>query len=411
MIKKKQGVSATPLAIEKLPRKSAEYEIAVREHRGLVVRVHPSGTQSYVYRYRQDGLLRRVALTATTLADAANEWRAMAAQVKQGHDPAELAKRDKAAKQLKRKADRADPDFKTLAEDYVRLWAKRHKKSWRADELMLQRLVVPKWGLLKAREIQRRDVIDLLDRVAEKTPVRANRLLAVIRKTFSWAVDRDVLQSSPCARLKRPGKEKSRDRVLNDPELKTFWAGLAESGLPGDTQAALKLQLLTGCRIGEIVGATWAEFDLKKAEWLVPGSRAKNKLENLVPLNAEALKVLRALPSSSDWVFPRPGKKSSHLRTDVATHELFAAKFSIKERFTSHDLRRTVATNLARLKVNRQVVDRILNHKDRTIGAVYDRYDYWEEKQSALAAWGNLLAQITADQDRENVVPIRKTAA
>lgn len=399
------------MAIQNLPRKSAEYEIAVREHRGLVVRVHPSGARSFVYRFRQDRTLKRVALQAATLAEARKEWDGLAGKVKSGHDPAEAVKREKAVKQLKRQADRADPTFATLAEDFIRLYAKKRKRSWRADELMLQRLAVPELGNIKVREIRRRDVIALVEKVAHKAPIRANRLLAVVRKLFAWAVERDVLEISPCGGVKAPSVEVSRDRVLSDDELRAFWGALPESGLPADTAIALRLQLLTACRIGEIVGAEWSEFDLKKAEWLIPGKRSKNKRECLLPLSEAAVELLETRPTSDAYVFPRPGKKTGHLRTDVATHELAEASFGIEERFTSHDLRRTVATNLGALAVPRVVQDGILNHKDRTIGATYDRYAYLPEKRAALEAWAHRLHEVVGGKTRTNVVSINGKAA
>jgi len=105
--------------------------------------------------------------------------------------------------------------------------------------------------------------------------------------------------------------------------------------------------------------------------------------------------------------FPRRGKKSFHLRVDVVTHELLAAKRPIAERFTSHDLRRTAATNLSRLGTPRVVMDAILNHKDNTVGAIYDRHDYHREKAAALDTWARYLTGIVTGQSAPKVVALR----
>jgi len=121
---------------------------------------------------------------------------------------------------------------------------------------------------------------------------------------FNWGVDQGVLDASPCVGVKRPGKEVRRERTLSDDELRALWNGLQQAGIAGDTAAALKLQLLTACRIGEICGAQWSEIDLAKAEWLIPGKRAKNGRECLVPLSENAIEILKAQDQSGAHVFP-----------------------------------------------------------------------------------------------------------
>lgn len=405
--KKRPSVSANDLAIRALKPAAEKYQVAVKEHRGLVVVVYPTGARSFVYRYRQDTVLKRVTLKATTLAEARDEWSKLARNVRKGDDPSEASKREKAAKQLKRQADRADPTVTDLASDFIRLHSKKKKRSWRGDELMLERVVLPEWGRLKAKDVERRDVVALLDKVAETAPVRANRLLAVVRKMFNWAIARDVLKVSPCAGVKAPTEERSRERTLTDSELRQFWNGLPVSNVPADTQNLLRLQLLTGCRIGEIAGARWSEIDRDKREWLIPGIRTKNGRECLLPLSDAAMALIESLENPGPFLFPRPGTKSGHMRTDVAGHQWDHSEFGISERFTSHDLRRTMATNLGRLRVPRVVQDAILNHKDRTIGATYDRHDYYDEKRTALEAWAARLHEIVSGEANSKVVPIR----
>lgn len=418
--KRAESVKANDLAIKGLRPRAQPYEVAVREHRGLTIRVHPSGAKTYRLRYRQDGVLKRVALDASSLADARQEWEKLRSEIKRGDDPVHAATQKRAEKQLKRQEARGAPTFKDLAADYVRLYAKRKKRSWRADELMLESAVLPEWGSIKAKEIKRRDVIDLLDRIAEKTPVRANRVLAVVRKLFNWAVERDVLEISPSAGVKPPGDEQSRERVLTDAELRAFWNRLPESGLDDLDQAALKLQLLTATRIGEVVGASWSEFDFNKGEWLIPGKRSKNKRESLVPLSSCALDVLSQLKSlqptsgseksafTAKFLFPRTSR-TEHTRMDVITHNLKHALplLGVDERFTSHDLRRTAATRLAELGTPRVVIDAILNHVDRTVGGIYDRHNYANEKRAALEAWARKLEHIVSGKD-SSITPLRR---
>jgi integrase len=193
-------------------------------------------------------------------------------------------------------------------------------------------------------------------------------------------------------------------------------------------QNAVRVQLLTGCRVGEIAGARFAEFDMQKNQWLIPGSRTKNKKEHLLPLSTTVVEIVESLrpkskseslPNSgseaskpSDFLFPHPGA-AGHLRVDVVTHELADALPRMElAKFASHDLRRTAATKLGELGTTRLVIDLILNHVDRSVGAIYDRYDYLPEKSAALATWARHLAGITDPKRKAaNVVPLRKNPA
>lgn len=401
------SVKANVLAIAALKSRKREYEVAVREHRGLVVTVYPSGTKTFALRYRQDGALRRIQLDKPSFEEASDEWRRQRAQLKLGEDPSAQVKTKRAAKQLERKEARAAPSVHQLATDFIELYAKRKKRSWRNDQRMLESEVLPVWGSIKAATITRRDVVALLDRIAATRPVYANRVFAVTRKMFNWAFDRDLIEATPCARVKPPGKETSRERVLTDDELRTFWMKLPESGAPPSLQTALRLQLLTASRIGEILGARWDEIDLKRRELLVPGKRSKNGLENVVPLSPLAVDLIKSLERTSAFVFPAGGK-AGHVRIDVATHELARAVPRLGlAHFTSHDLRRTAATKLAELRTPRVVIDLILNHKDKSVGGIYDRHTYTSEKRAALEALSNHLLTLMHSEQVTTVVPMR----
>lgn len=395
------------LSIKALRPEANDYEIAIEGHRGLTVRVHPSGEKTFRLRYRQDGILKRVALDAVTFEDARAKWRMQKDRVKVGDDPAAAAKAERAAKALQRKGDRAALTVAGLGSEFIDRYAKRKKRTWRADETMLDRAVNPILGAVFARDVQRRDVLHLVDKIAARAPVRANRVLAVLRKMFAWAVDQELVPTSPCAGVKPPGAELRRERVLTDDELRALW-NASEEVMATDLRNAVRLQLLTGQRIGEVVGARWREFDLKQAQWTVPGDRTKNKRANLVPLTQEAVAVLDSIERSGEFVFARRGKKVGHLRVDVAGHELGQAVSELKlEPFGSHDLRRSVATRLAEMRIPRVVVDSLLNHVDRTVGAIYDRHAYAVEKRDALAAWAAKLSQIMSGKS-STVTPLRR---
>ncbi|MBS0556777.1 MAG: site-specific integrase [Proteobacteria bacterium] len=403
-------VKPNRLAIDALKPTAEKYETSVIGYPGLIVRVWPNKKRVFLYRHRQDGNLHRIALRAVTLAEAITEWSQERQAAKQGVDVAGRRQEERQQKKLKRISDRRDPTVAELASRYVVEYAKRHKRSWEADKRFLDRLVVPDLGPVKAKSVRRADVHALVHRIARKTPIQANRVLAVVRKLFSFALDAGVIESHPCLRMKAPAAENARVRVLTDLEIKTVWN--ASATLLDPTVAdALRLQLLTACRISEVIRAVPAEFDLKAGVWTVPGSRTKNKLDHVVPLTDSAAAIVRARCAAGEYLFAWPTAMGC-LAADVMSHQLLDALPRLDlQHFTTHDLRRTVATRLSELGIDREVRERVLNHKDRSVmGIHYDKYDKFKEKHEALTAWARLLDSIVSSKASQ-VVELRQRSA
>lgn len=168
--------------------------------------------------------------------------------------------------------------------------------------------MLPGWGRRKAKDISRRDVIALLDKIVDRgSPIAANRTLALVRRMFGWALSRDIIPANPCAALRAPGKENRRDRVLRADEIARLWHALDDNAIPisAPIRLALKLQLATGQRKGETVGAEWREFNLAEAIWTIPGEKAKNGMPHRVPLSPLARAIQISEPRS-EWLFPSP---------------------------------------------------------------------------------------------------------
>lgn len=403
-------VKPNKFAIDALRPAAAKFEVSVFGYPGLVVRVWPSGERKFLYRHRQDGKLRRIALRALTLAQAIAEWSQERQAAKQGVDVAGRRQEERQQKKLKRINDRRDPTVAELADRYIEEYAKRHKRSWEADKRFLDRLVVPDLGLVKAKAVRRADVHGLVHRIARKTPIQANRVLAVVRKLFSFALDAGIIESHPCLRMKAPAAERARERVLTDAEIKATW-NMSAALLDPTVADALRLQLLTACRISEVIGAVPAEFDLKSEVWTVPGARTKNKLDHVVPLTDPAVAIVRARGAGGGYLFPWPTTKGC-LTADIVSHQLLDALPRLElEHFTTHDLRRTVATRLSKLGIAPEIRERVLNHKDRSVmGIHYDKYDKLREKREALSAWARQLDSIVAGKPAQ-VVELRQKAA
>jgi integrase len=412
------SINLTQKTLESLKPQSERRDYWDSSLKGFVLRVSPDGTKVFSVYYRIGGKQRRMTLGPygeLSLAAARDRARDALELVRKGIDPAEEQKRQEAAEV----ALRAEGfKFSALAAQYLEEYAKLHKKSWEEDERLLNRLLLPEFGARNVKDITRSDVRSFLRGLAAKTPVQANRALACIRKIFSWGIKEEVIdvESNPASNISAPGgREKPKDRALNDLEIKQAWNEMERDS--SATKRALQLILLSGQRPGEVAGMRWSELNLPESIWIIPAERTKNGCANLVPLSAAALRIIErqreaiegqnelrrkkdksAVPS--EYVFPCRRLANIQPMTvyalDQATQNLFTS-LQIAS-FSPHDLRRTLATRLGASQVPGHVIARILNHKQKDItSAVYNHYQYLTEKREALDLWAAKLARLASN--------------
>jgi integrase len=391
----------TDLFVERVkPPASGRVEYFDASFPGLALRVTANGGKSWCAFYRFQGRLRRFTIGAYPTikpARARREAQAALERVRDGVDPAE-------EKRARREMRTPDTDtFGAVAEDYLErhMRANNRESTFKETKRDLEHDALRKWRSRPIANITRRDVIDLVEGIAARgAGVQANRTLSRLGALFNWAVDKDRLTASPAERVRPVTQEQARDRVLSDAELRWFWQACGEIGWPFGPLA--KLLLLTAQRRDEVAGMAWAEIDLEKGVWTIPRHKAKNDREHEVQLSAAAINVLRLLPRFGALVFtttlktPVSGFSRSKRALDAAMLSAKRADLDTRKddailRWTLHDLRRTATTGMARLKIPPHVVDRILNHTGGTIrgvAAVYNRFEYLEERRAALEAWG-----------------------
>ena len=385
----------TDSKVKSLRPKQSRYIVWEEGGTGLGVRVSPADRKSFIYMYRFEGKPRMMTLGPYP------KLKLVSARLKVAQAKDRLAQEIDPGQELieSKESIRGAHSVKALIDEYIEKWAKPRKRSWKEDDRILRKDVQPVWGRKKAETIKRRDIVLLLDEIVDRgAPIQANRTLAVIRKMFNFALSRGILELSPCVQIPAPSKENQRDRVLSDDEIRAIWLSLDDAGMIKEIQLALKLQLITGQRKGEIVGAEWEDLDLKKGWWTIPKEKAKNNLPHRVPLSTLALKILKEakeLSKDSPFLFPSPIKENSHVtepaidRAIRNNRELFDV-----EHFVPHDLRRTVASQNTAMGIPRLTVSKILNHVESGVTAVYDRHSYDKEKRVALEKWSKRLEKI-----------------
>jgi integrase len=412
----------TDTMIRKL--KPEEKKYVRGEGNGFTIRVMPSGVKTWLFVYSIDGKRRELNLGSypdVSLESARRKFEDFRKKVKSGIDP--LAEKKQAVNER-----RLAPTVADLVKEYIEKHAKINKRSWQNDERLLNKEVVAIWGDLKAGDIRKRDVVLLLESILERgSPGMSNQTLKIVRKMFNFAVERDILQHTPCTGVKALAPNNCRERVLNEAEIRAFWTNLDAGIISDEIKRALKLILVTGQRPGEVIGMRTAEIDGRW--WTIPSERAKNGRSHRVYLTDLALGLIGDT-DGKDFLFPCPHKDKikkieAHALgvavrrnlawpiTDSKGKPLFDAdgkpatenKLGI-DQFTPHDLRRTAATFLAEMGTMDEVIDAVLNHAKQGVIKVYNQYRYDKEKQMALEAWERKLNSIIAGT-KNNVVSIR----
>lgn len=271
---------------------------------------------------------------------------------------------------------------------------------------------MPHWGKRDFGTIQRGDVIRLLERIVTSgKPILANRVQALISKIFGFALDVDLLQASPCARLRKRGAERVKTRTLTDLEIRLFWDRVIKAPVPLPVGLALRLVLMTGCRPGEVAGMACSELESEDGtfvSWTIPSAKSKNGHAHFVPLSAPAAELieqaLQLAGGDSELVF-RSGNRGSKKNYTLAAAMQQLCKAlpegavgAVSWRAdppTPHDLRKTAATRLAAAGVSDEDISAILNHvRSDVTRRHYNLYDRADEKRRALERWALVLKAI-----------------
>jgi integrase len=396
----------TAKAIENAKPGPTRREISDAGCRGLYLVVQPSGARSWAIRYRFQGKSRKVTLSGfVALAAARKQAAATLAELANGVDPATKDKQAK-AKAATDQAERERDTFVALAHQFLDLYAaKKTRENTYVHYKRMLEIAGEHWGAKSIHEIKRRDIVELLDKIAVDRPVLANRTQAVLSKFFKWCAARDVIEASPCVGVERPAEEKPRDRVLSDDELRRLWLACDEIG--GRIGAFVKVLLLTGQRRSEVAGLPLSE--LEGDLWTLPSERTKNARVHVVPLPHQAMKIIESLPPvEKDFVFT--GSKRQRIGSFTRYKEQIDAIMKPDSAWVFHDLRRTCASGMSRLGVSVPVVEKVLNHAGGTFAGVvgtYNRYDHLPEKRSGLQRWADHVDTIVNGNPAQNVVQLR----
>jgi integrase len=413
--KKPQPLTAAIIAYMKPGEERADAQCA-----GLRVRCLGSGGKVFFYRYRaRDGALRQIRLGdfgPLTLAKARDAALRKRLERDQGKDPQLEKQQQKAEAARERMAQRqAACTVEDLVNEYIEEVLDKQKRGAESARILRQDLL-PVLGHRPALQITRRELQDEVIRPKmAKAPRVATQLLSRVRCAYAHAIEQGRLPDdfmSPTLGIKGAPRVRRR-RALTDTELATFMKWLPSSPYSRTVREALSLVLLTGCRSGEVVAALWRDIDLDRGVWTI--RETKNGEPHDVMLPQQALELLKSR-QGMDKVHVFPSPRAGHVAQKALGFAQYYARQSdgdkpaqdpIEVPWTVHDLRRTVATGLAKLGCSRVVQDRILNHVDSSVSAIYDQHRYDAEARVWLQKWADHLEALTAS----NVVPLPATRA
>lgn len=379
---------------------------------GLYLHVTATG-KYWRLSYRFAGRQKTLALGVypdVTLAKARERRAEARTRLADGIDPGVAKREDKL-----RKADAAANTFEKVARDWLATTANKRAAITQAKVTSwLEKDVFPFIGRLPVSTIRAKDVLDKVARRMEARGIHesAHRIVQICSQVFRYAVavglvDRDVTADLRGALV---AVEKTNYAAITEPrQVGQLLRAIHAYGGHPTAVAALKLTPLVFVRPGELRAAEWAELDLDAAEWRIPASRMKMKVEHLVPLSRQAVEVLRALQPFSGhgrYVFPsiRTGERCMSENTiNAALRGMGYAK----EVMTAHGFRAMARTIMDEVLGERpDLIEHQLAHtvKDPN-GRAYNRTAHLPARRKMMQRWADYLDKLRAGAD---VIPITR---
>ncbi|MDW1606823.1 MULTISPECIES: tyrosine-type recombinase/integrase [Vibrio] len=380
--------------------------------RGLGARVSEKGKVRWQYRYKIDGKSCRMDLgdyPELSLLNAREEAQQCREWLAQGYDP-------KHQRSLVRNETLKPVSVKDALEYWLVNYAENNRSNVDKHQAQFEKHIYPYIGQLPLTQTDTRHWIECFDRIThgikgkqQPAPVASGYVLINAKQALQFCRTRNYAFSRALDDLTVPDvgkKQAERDRFLSDSELVDVWNMATEenSFCMQYYKDLFRLLILLGGRTREIRLSTWVEWDFKEMLWTVPKAHSKN-----------GEKVFRPIPLElKSWLLKLKGdaKKSDPILGVIKTPEavsqytrLIWKKLKHDEKWTIHDLRRTLATGMSDLGVAPHIVEQLLGHKLGGVMQIYNRSRYLPEKAEALSIWierVNVLAGL-----HENVVIMR----
>lgn len=389
----KTAVPLNDTRIRALKSKAARYRVS--DGGGLVLEVMTSGSKVWRYRYslhsERQPMVTIGDYPAIGLQDAREKARRYAEIVAKGVSPVADAKKDRGA------VKRFDT-LKEFGEDwYTTQVAPMSLEYRRTIKRALEKDVYPAIGNKPLPDVTPGDVLAICDRIkARGAPQMALSTRNVIKRLFEYAIARQLAPANPAQAVvaRFIATQESRTRVLSPEETGTVLRAVYASDIRRPLKLAIHLLVLTMVRKAELTEAAWAEFDLDKGVWRIPGDRMKKEKEHWVYLSTQAVTMLRELhdlTGDGDYLFPSSrGKGDKPISKSTLNQAIRGLSIDVQH-FVLHDFRRTASTHLHEMGMSSDAIEKALAHTIKGIKGVYNRAEYADERRKILQLWADFV--------------------
>ncbi|WP_334468642.1 tyrosine-type recombinase/integrase [Arsenophonus sp. PmNCSU2021_1] len=373
------------------------------DREGLSVRVTPKGKVIFQYRYRWQGKGDRIDIgtyPAISLKDARDSALFYRRELEQHRNP----------KVVKRTRKQQSVDAHTV-ESVIRDWWEKTLKNVQVNAIAILRsfeiYVFPKIGNLPHDETHLHVWLSLIEEVVKAKPAIGARILLYAKTAHRWGIRRGIISLNPLIDVTPQDlgvKVQPGERILSEDELRVLFALIDAPDYNPRNALIIKLALLFGSRIGELLKAKMADFDFTKGIWTVPpenhktGRKSKKPIiRPIIPAAEELIKTAKTMICASDYLFTvsggRPLRINGHNAFIPYLNKKMARRSENYTHWSIHDLRKTMRTGVAEL-TQPHVAEIMLGHKLPGVWQVYDKHTYLEEQREAYERWWNKVNQI-----------------